>query len=42
MPLPPPGILVSPSLLTLLTIVGILLLALVFGAGILVGRFVLG
>ena len=39
---PPPGILLSPSLLTLLTVVGILLLALVFGAGILVGRFLLG
>jgi len=37
-----PGIVVSPSLLTLLTVVGILLLAVVFGAGILVGKFLLG
>jgi hypothetical protein len=38
----PPGILLSPSLVTLLMVVGILLLALVFGAGILVGKYVFG
>lgn len=39
---PPPGILLSPSLVTLLMVAGILLLALVFGAGILVGKYVFG
>jgi len=38
----PPGIVLSPSFLTLLTVIGILLLAVVFGAGILVGKFLLG
>jgi hypothetical protein len=37
-PPPAPGIVLSPSLLTLLTVLGILLLAVVFGAGILVGK----
>src|SRR5262245_46011266 len=41
-PTPTPGITLSPSILTLLTVVGILLLAVVFGAGILVGKFLLG
>ena len=41
-PAPPPGIVLTPSLVTLLMVVGILLLALVFGAGILVGKYVFG
>ena len=42
LPAPPPGILLSPTLVTLLMVFGILLLALVFGAGILVGKYAFG
>ncbi len=40
--IPAPGIVLTPGHLTMLTVAGILLLAVVFGAGVLVGRFVLG
>ena len=36
-----PGIVLTPGHLTLLTVAGILLLAVVFGAGVLVGKFLL-
>ena len=38
----PVGIVLSPARATILTVVGILLLAVAFGAGLLVGKFVLG
>lgn len=37
----PPGLLLSPTQATILTVVAILLLALAFGAGLLVGRYLL-
>lgn len=39
---PPPGLVLSPSQATWLTVAAILLLALAFGAGLLVGRYWLG
>lgn len=38
----PPGILLSPTKATVLAVLGILALGLAFGAGVLVGKFVLG
>jgi hypothetical protein len=37
----PPGIVLSPGKVTILAVIGVLLLGIAFGAGVLVGKYVL-